>query len=335
MAEIREIRLTSRPHGAPTSENFELVKVELPEPGPGEVQVRNRWMSVDPAMRVRMQERPSYAQSFKLGETMAGRAIGEVVASNVEGLRPGDWVLSMLGWREAFTAPADQLQKLDLRGLPANAFLGIAGATGLTAYVGLLRIAELKPNDVVFVSAAAGAVGSAACQIAKLRGHTVIGSAGGEPKTRYLVDELKIDAAIDYKLAQGSLAQTLKHAAPDGIDVYFDNVGGEHLEAAIANARPSGRVALCGMISTYNDETAVPGPNNLMLCIGRGLTLRGYLLSQHMDMQEAFLEDVSAWHASGELKMTETIMQGLDRAPEAFIGLFRGDNIGKMVVQLG
>ena len=331
MTTTREIHLVRRPRGLPSAEDFALVTLDLPDPAAGEAQVRNRWVSVDPYMRGKMREGPT---AYPLGAGMAGRAVGEVVASNAPGLAVGDIVYSDLGWREAYNAPAAAIEKLDLMGMPANAFLGIAGATGMTAYVGLMRIAPLKAGDVVFVSGAAGAVGSVACRIAKLMGHTVIGSAGGEAKTRFLLDALKIDAAVDYKAAQDGLAAALRRAAPDGSDVYFDNVGGEHLEAAIDNARPFGRMALCGGISSYNLEGPAAGPRNMMLCIGKGLTLRGYTLGQHMDMKPAFLKDVAAWYAQGRLAVQETIVEGLENAPDAFLGLFRGDNLGKMVVRV-
>ncbi|MDP3660796.1 NADP-dependent oxidoreductase [Phenylobacterium sp.] len=333
MTATREIHLVGRPSGAPTPDLFEIIQVELPDPAPGEVQVRNRWISVDPYMRGKMNA--GGPAPYALGTAMAGRSVGEVTVSNAPGLGVGDWVFGDYGWREGYNAPADKIEKLTLHGLPPHAFLSGAGAPGLTAYAGLLRTAEMKPGDVVFVSAAAGAVGSMACQIAKLRGHTVIGSAGGERKLRFLVDELKIDAAIDYKQAQGSLAQALRHAAPGGIDVYFENVGGEHLEAAIDCAKPGGRVAICGMVSTYNAATPPPGPRNLMQTIGKGLTLRGFNVSQHMDMRGEFLAEVAAWHAQGKLKLTETVVEDLEAAPDAFIGLFRGENLGKMLVRVG
>ncbi len=250
MVTSREIRLKSRPVGMPSAENFELATVTVPDPAPGEVQVKNIWMTVDPYMRGRMVDRASYIPPFQLGEPLQGGAIGEVSASNDSRLKPGDLVSTMFGWRESFNAPAANLQKLDASGLPPQAFLGIAGMPGLTAWVGLLKIAVPKPGDVVFVSAAAGAVGSVVCQIAKTRGHTVIGSAGGADKGAFL-KQIGVDHVIDYK-ATSNLTEALLQAAPNGLDVYFDNVGGEHLDAALAAANRFARFALCGMISQYN-----------------------------------------------------------------------------------
>jgi NADPH-dependent curcumin reductase CurA len=320
MTTTREIRLKSRPNGLPTADNFELASVELPDPGPGQVQVRNTWMTVDPYMRGRMNDAKSYAPPFQLGEAMQGGAVGEVVASNDPSLKAGDLVQSFFGWREAFNAPAGAVQKLDTYGLPPQAFLGVAGMPGLTAYVGLLKIASLKDGDVVFVSAAAGAVGQIVCQIAKLKGHTVIGSAGGAEKLAYLKD-FGVDHVIDYK-AERDLTAALMRAAPDGIDVYFDNVGGAHLEAALMAARPFARFALCGMISQYNDTDA------------KQLRLEGFIVSSHADMQAAFIRDMSGWIAEGKVKWRETVEEGIDNAPAAFLKLFKGENLGKMLVKL-
>ncbi len=240
---------------------------------------------------------------------------------------------SFFGWREAFNAPAKALQKLETHGLPPQAFLGFAGMPGLTAYVGLLRIAELKDGDVVFVSGAAGAVGSVACQIAKLKGHTVIGSAGGPEKVAFL-KEIGVDHAIDYK-AERDLTGALMRAAPDGIDVYFENVGGAHMEAALTAAKPFGRFALCGMISEYNNTDLGQGVRGLVMVVGKSLTLRGFIVSNHTDMQAAFAKDVAEWVASGKLKSRETVREGIENAPAAFLGLFKGENLGKMLVRLG
>jgi NADPH-dependent curcumin reductase CurA len=329
----REVRLKSRPDGLPTEDNFEIAQVQVPDPAAGEVLVKNLWMTVDPYMRGRMVDRASYVPPFKLGEALQGGAIGEVLTSNAPGLKAGDLVQSNQGWREAFTAPASQVQKLDTHGLPPQAFLGIAGMPGLTAYVGLLKIAALKPGDVVFVSAAAGAVGSVACQIAKLLGHTVIGSAGGPDKIAYL-KEIGVDHAIDYK-AEKDLTAALLRAAPGGIDVYFENVGGEHMEAALTAAKVGARFAICGMIAQYNDATPPPGPRNMALIIGKSLRLEGYIVSNHFDMMPAWLTDLSNWIASDQIKWKETVEVGVENAPAAFIKLFEGGNIGKMLVKLG
>lgn len=328
----REVRLKSRPVGLPKAENFELASVELGAPGPGEIQVRNLWMTVDPYMRGRMNDVKSYAPPFQLGEAMQGGAIGEVVASNDPSLKPGDLVSTMFGWREAFNAPAAMAQKLETHGLPPQAFLGAAGMPGLTAYVGLIKIAALKPGDVVFVSGAAGAVGQIVCQIAKIKGHTVIGSAGGPEKAAYL-KEIGVDHVIDYK-ATPNLTEALMQAAPDGIDVYFENVGGAHLEAALVAARPFARFALCGMISQYNATDAGEGIRGLVLAVGKQLRLEGFIVSSHFDMMPAFVKELSGWVAEGKLTWRETVVEGVERAPEAFLKLFKGENLGKMLVKL-
>jgi len=328
----REIHLKSRPSGVPTADNFEIVRVDLPEPAPGQVQVRNTWMTVDPYMRGRMNDVKSYAPPFQLGEAMQGGAVGVVMASNDPSLKAGDLVQSFFGWREAFNAPAGAVQKLETHGLPPQAFLGFAGMPGLTAYVGLLRIAEMKAGDVVFVSGAAGAVGSVACQIAKLKGHTVIGSAGGAEKAAFL-KEIGVDHAIDYK-AEPDITAALLRAAPEGIDVYFENVGGAHMEAALMAAKPFGRFALCGMISEYNNTDLGKGVRGLVMAVGKSLTLRGFIVSNHTDMQAAFVKDLAGWVAEGKFKHVETVKEGIEAAPEAFLGLFKGENLGKMLVKL-
>lgn len=328
----QEIRLKRRPEGEPTPGDFELASAEAREPGPGEVQVRNTFMSVDPYMRGRMWDRPSYVPPFQLGEALQGGAIGEVVSSGDDSLRPGDLVTSMWGWREAFTAPASTVQKVDPHGLPPSALLGVAGMPGMTAYVGLLRVAAMKEGETVFVSGAAGAVGATVCQIAKLKGGTVIGSAGGPEKVSYL-REIGCDHAIDYR-STSNLTQALAQAAPKGIDVYFDNVGGAHLEAAINAARPFARFAECGMISQYNDATPAPGPSNIIQIVGKRLRIEGFIVSDHNDMQAQFLSDISGWIGAGRLQYRETVDQGIAAAPGAFLKLFKGENIGKMLVKL-
>jgi NADPH-dependent curcumin reductase CurA len=332
MTTSREVRLKRRPIGLPTDADFDLATVEVGPPGPGEVQVKNLYMSVDPYMRGRMTDRPSYVPPFEIGAALQGGAVGEVVASSAEGFEPGDIVSSMLGWREAFTAPASHLQKIETHGLPVQAFLGVAGMPGLTAYVGLTRVAEIKAGDTVFVSAAAGAVGQVACQVARLKGCTVIGSAGGPEKTAFL-REIGVDQVIDYK-AEPDLKAALKRAAPDGVDVYFDNVGGPHLEAALDSARVNGRFALCGMISVYNNEQPEPGPSNLALVIGRRLRLQGFIVSDHFDLAPSFVDELGGWIKSGQFHYRETVDQGITAAPGAFLKLFNGENTGKMLVKL-
>ncbi len=329
----REVRLKSRPTGMPTRDNFELATVDVPDPGPDQVQVRNLWMTVDPYMRGRMNDVQSYTPPFQIGQALQGGAIGEVTASNAPNLKPGDLVSSFFGWREAFTAPAAILEKLDTHGLPPQAFLGAAGMPGLTAYAGLLRVAGMKDGDVVFVSAAAGAVGQIACQIAKIKGNTVIGSAGGAEKCRYL-KEIGVDHVIDYK-AEKDLTAALLRAAPEGIDVYFENVGGAHMEAALMAARPFGRFALCGMISDYNATDGGAGIHGLIMAVGKQLKLEGFIVSTHNDMQADFRRDMAEWTAAGKMTWRETVEDGIERAPEAFLKLFKGENLGKMLVKLG
>ena len=329
----REVRLRNRPRGMPTSADFEVADVDVPAPGAGEVQVRNRWMAVDPAMRGRMYDAKSYTPPFSLDAPMEGPAIGEVVASQSPAFQPGDIVFSRLGWREVFNAPADALTKRDCSVIPEQAYLGIAGMTGLTAYVGLLDIAGLKEGDTVFVSAASGGVGSTVCQIAKLKGHKVIGSAGGDRKIAFLKETLGLDAAIDYK-DEPSLTKALARAAPDGIDVYFDNVGGDHLQAALAVANPFARFAICGMISQYNATGPVNVPKNLTLIMVKRLRLQGFIALDHLDIEARFLEDVSGWYQQGLLKSHESTYEGIDNALDAFFGLFTGDNIGRAMVKL-
>jgi NADPH-dependent curcumin reductase CurA len=328
----REVRLKSRPTGMPTRDNFELATVDVPDPGPDQVQVRNLWMTVDPYMRGRMNDVQSYTPPFQIGQALQGGAIGEVTASNAPNLKVGDLVSSFFGWREAFTAPAAILEKLDTHGLPPQAFLGAAGMPGLTAYAGLLRVAGMKDGDVVFVSAAAGAVGQIACQIAKIKGNTVIGSAGGAEKCRYL-KEIGVDHVIDYK-AEKDLTAALLRAAPEGIDVYFENVGGAHMEAALMAARPFGRFALCGMISDYNATDGGAGIHGLIMAVGKQLKLEGFIVSTHNDMQADFRRDMAEWTAAGKMTWRETVEDGIERAPEAFLKLFKGENLGKMLVKL-
>ena len=332
MTTVREIRLKSRPKGLPVADNFELASVELPAPGAGEVQVKNLWMTVDPYMRGRMNDVQSYTPPFALGKALDGGAVGEVTVSNDPSLKPGDLVQSGLGWREGFNAPAASVQKLETMGLPPQTFLGAAGMPGLTAYAGLLRVAALKEGDVVFVSGAAGAVGSMVAQIAKAKGHTVIGSAGGAEKIAFL-KSIGVDQTIDYK-AETDLTAALMKAAPTGIDVYFDNVGGEHLEAALAAARPFARFALCGAISMYNATEMPAGPRNLVLMVGKQLRMEGFIVSSHWNMMADFHRDLAQWVKDGKVTWKETVFEGIEKAPDAFVGLFKGENLGKMLVKL-
>ncbi|HET6501657.1 MAG TPA: NADP-dependent oxidoreductase [Amycolatopsis sp.] len=328
-----EIRLASRPHGMPTMDNFSVVETPIPEPGDGEILVRNLLMSVDPYMRGRMNAGKSYVEPFAVGAAMEGGAIGEVVSSRSDALKPGDVVLHQLGWRSHAVLPARYAVKVDPEVAPLSAYLGVLGMTGLTAYAGLLHIAEFREGDTVFVSGAAGAVGSIVGQLAKLKGaKRVIGSAGSADKVRHLIDDLGFDAAFNYK--DGPVAEQLAAAAPDGIDVYFDNVGGEHLEAAIGAANLNGRFALCGMISQYNATEAPTGPSNIVRVLQQRLTLRGFIVSDHFGLKNEFLAEVAPLVAAGQLRYQETLAEGLANAPRAFLDMLAGANTGKMIVRL-
>lgn len=328
----REIHLASRPEGWPTPENFRLVTTEVPTPGPGQVVVRNRFMSVDPYMRGRMNDVKSYVPPFALDAPLDGGAIGEVVAGEAGGVKPGDTVLHGLGWREYALVDAKGVRKVDPDLAPVTAYLGVLGMTGLTAYAGLLDVAAMRPGETVFVSGAAGAVGSMVGQIAKLRGAgRVIGSAGSAAKVERLT-ALGFDAAFDYH--DGPVYKQLRAAAPDGVDVYFDNVGGDHLEAAIGAMNLHGRAAICGMIAQYNATEPPAAPRNLALVIGKRLTLRGFLVGDHGHLREQFVQEVAGWLREGRLSYDETIVDGIEQAPGAFLGLLRGENLGKMLVRL-
>ena len=326
----RAWHLKSRPNGMPTADNFELKQIELPSLGEGMVRVRNRWLSVDPYMRGRMNDVKSYVPSFQVGEPMDGGAIGEVDESNAEGFAPGDLVQHMSGWRDEAVVSARTAQKLPDLGAPPERFLGVLGVTGITAYFGLLDAAQAKPGDIVFVSAAAGAVGSVAVQVAKARGMTVIGSAGGADKCAF-VRSLGADQVVDYKA--GPILKGLAAAAPDGIDVYFDNVGGDHLDAALALARNNARFAICGMIEGYNSGQ----PTNLrfiMRVIAARIMMKGFIVFDYFPRMAEFYSDMAPWVASGAVKSRETVVDGLENMPDAFLGLFKGENIGKMLVRL-
>jgi NADPH-dependent curcumin reductase CurA len=327
----REIRLAARPKGWPTAETFEHASVDLPPLSDGQVLVRNLFMSVDPYMRGRMNDVKSYVPPFQVGKALEGGAIGEVVESRAPELNKGDVVQSMRGWRDYFVAPAAELRTVE-RVQPLSAHLGALGMPGLTAWVGL-KLVDVKAGDRVFVSGAAGAVGSMAGQLAKLRGCFVVGSAGSAEKVRTLMSELGFDAAFNYK--EGDLKKQLAAAAPEGIDVYFDNVGGDHLEAALGAMREHGRIAACGSISRYNDEAPSPGPRNMFLFVTRRLTMRGFIVTDHVRESKAFAAEVAPLLASGKVRAPETVVEGLENAPQAFLDLLRGGNVGKMIVKIG
>ncbi|MFJ8041432.1 NADP-dependent oxidoreductase [Kitasatospora sp. NPDC096147] len=329
----REWHLTARPDGWPVPADFALVEAPVRQPAEGEVLVRNLHLSVDPYMRGRMNDVKSYVPPFQLGKAMDGGAVGEVIASNAEGFAVGDTVLHGLGWREYATFPAKHAVRVDGALAPLSYYLGALGMPGMTAYAGLLEVASFKPGDTVFVSGAAGAVGSLVGQIARLKGaKRVIGSAGSAAKVATLLDGYGFDAAFNYKDAP--VREQLAAAAPEGIDVYFDNVGGDHLEAAIGALNLHGRVTLCGAIAQYNDTAAPAGPRNLALAIGKRLRLQGMLVRDHDSLQPRFLEEVGGWLREGALTYDETVVDGVEHTVDAFLGLLRGDNTGKMVVRL-
>ncbi len=329
----RIVTLASRPHGRPTPANFALEEQPVGELGPGQLLVRNAYMSVDPAMRGRMEPTEKhYTTNFSVGGPLDGSAIGRVIQSRADQFAAGDVVRHRLGWRDHAVVDAGAATIVDPALAPLPTWLGVLGQTGFTAYVGLRRAGEMREGDVVFVSAAAGAVGSAAGQFARLLGASrVIGSAGGAQKARILVDELGFDEGIDYR---AGLAESLAAAAPDGIDLYFDNVGGDHLVAALYALKIRGRVALCGMISTMEDASSAPGVHHLIQVVLKRLTLRGFIVRDHEDLRPEFEKQVANWLRTGELVSRQTVIDGLENAVEAFLGLLSGANVGKMLVRL-
>ncbi|TXC70952.1 NADP-dependent oxidoreductase [Sphingomonas ginsenosidivorax] len=327
--------LKARPQGMPQHTDFAMITIPDRPLAAGEVRIANRWLSVDPYMRGRMNDVKSYVPPFVLGEPMQGGAVGEIVESNADGFAVGDKVQHMMGWRDEAVVPAAQVQKLPAIDVPEQAFLGQLGMPGMTGYFGLTEVAAAKSGDVVFVSAAAGAVGSTVVQIAKARGMTVIGSAGGADKCDW-VRSLGADAVVDYKAGVPvvkALGEALKTVGADGIDVYFDNVGGEHLDAALAHARMRARFAVCGMIEVYNSGAATE-LRYLARLIGNRIQIRGFIVSDYMDRQADFVRDMGALVAAGTLKREETVHDGLDAMPDAFLGLFSGGNRGKMLVRV-
>ncbi len=330
----REIRLKKRPVGMPSHADFELAETSVADAGPGQVLVRNIFMSVDPYMRGRMVDRESYTPPFQIGEALSGGAVGQVVQSNNDRFKKGDYVSNFSGWREWFVTNGAELQKIDPSIAPISAYLGTFGMPGLTAYAGLLKVGELKEGERVFVSAASGAVGAVVCQIAKNKGCYVVGSAGSDDKCQWLVKEARVDKAINYKTC-GPLDKAVREAFPQGIDVCFENVGGAHLDAALANMRMNGRIPVCGMIAQYNATELPPGPSNIIAVIPLRLTIKGFIVSDYGNLTPDFIRDMGAWAKAGKLKWKETIVDGIEKAPDAFIGLFKGDNMGKMLVRVG
>lgn len=331
MATDREWQLVARPRGWPALDDFALVEREVPDPGPGEVLVRNIYMSVDPYMRGRMNATRSYVPPFELGETMSGGAVGEVVASRSDRVPEGAYVRHHLGWREMAVCPEQHAEVIDPNLAPLPAYLGVMGMPGLTAYVGLFDIAEIKPGDTVFVSAASGAVGSIAGQLAADHGCHVIGSAGSADKVRHLTDELGFHQAFDYH--DGDVTQQLRAAAPDGIDVYFDNVGGDHLRAALDVMNTFGRIAACGMIAHYNETR--PGPDNLFQIVTKRVRMQGFIIRDHGDRAPAFAAHVGAMVGDGRLRYRETVVEGIEHAVQALLDVLGGGrHLGKMVVRV-
>ena len=339
----REVHVVRYPSGAVRESDFRVVEVDVDGPRDGEVLVRNTWTSVDAAHRLRLREKapPGYFAAFPLGRAMDGIAtVGEVVASRADGFEAGDTVRHAAGWRDYALVAAGNpalggigtLTRVDAEAAAPEAYLGALGGSGLTAYVGLFDVACLREGDVVWVSAAAGSVGSLVAQMAKVRGHRVIGSAGSDAKVSYLLDELGLDAAFNYKA--GPLPELLRAAAPDGIDVYFDNVGGDHLEAAIGALRRRGRVALCGAISEYDASRPAPGPSNLFLAVANDLTLRGFRGSSHVSRMDEMTREVGAWLREGRIRCRQTSSTGSSTRRRPSPRLLRGDTTGKALVRI-
>ncbi|ABV36207.1 alcohol dehydrogenase, zinc-binding domain protein [Shewanella sediminis HAW-EB3] len=330
--QAQQILLDSRPEGLPTTANFKLASSPLAGINDGEFLVKNLWMSVDPYMRGRMIDRKSYIAPFAIGEVLEGGAIGEVIESRHPEFPVGSKVSSMLGWRSHYVTDGSDHTRLPQTPLSESHFLGVLGMPGMTAWTGLNRIAELKEGETLFVSAASGAVGSVACQLGKLMGAKVVASVGSDEKAEHLLS-IGVDAVINYKISE-NLSAELHAAAPEGIDVYFENVGGEHLSAALDNMNDHGRIAVCGMISQYNDTRPTPGPSNLAMIIIKKLKIEGFIVFEHWAHYPEFAKQMGQWLASGAVKAEQTVYEGLERAPDAFIGLFEGKNRGKMVVKL-
>lgn len=335
MTTSQEIRLVSRPTGWPTSENFEFAEVELPELQDGEVRVENEFISVDPYMRGRMSDARSYTAPYAIGERITGGAVGRVVESKAESHPVGTLVSHYYGWSDIAQGKAETFSIVpDLpEGAPSSLYLGMLGMPAMTAYAGLTRIAEIKEGDVVFVSGAAGAVGTAVAQIARQLGASrVVGSAGSAEKVALLTEKYGYDAAVNYKDAP--IRESLPELVPGGIDIYYDNVGGDHLEAALDNMNDGGRLALCGAISGYNTKDKKPGPDNMVNILTRGLKMQGFTLGNYMDTIPAFHKDMGKWFAEGKIAYDETVYEGFDQTIDALIDMMKGANTGKMVVKL-
>ena len=322
----RQVRLKNRIVGMPKESDFEIVEVPLPALGAEEVLVENLYTSVDPYMRGGM-------RSAELGKPLEGRCAGRIVESSSDQFQVGDYVTGMQGWRDHYIAAAESVTAVDLTIAPLQSFLGAVGMPGRTAYFGFLEIGQPEAGETVFVSAAAGAVGSIVCQIAKIKGCRVIASAGSDQKVAWLLDEAGVDAAFNYKRVDDLDAELRKHC-PDGLDIYFENVGGRHLQAALAVMNMHGRIPLCGMISQYNDIEPTPGPTNLSAAIGKRIKLQGFIVTDFMERNPEFYRDMREWIDAGKIQWEETIITGLENAPKAFIALFTGEKLGKIVVKV-
>ena len=331
MPKNRQILLKSRPEGLPTPAHFELVERPVPEIGEGQVLTRTLFLSLDPYMRGRMSAGRSYAKPVDVGGVMEGGTVGEVVESRDPAFAKGDIVLGFGGWQDYAAQPAKGLRKLDPSLAPVSTALGVLGMPGLTAYVGLLEIGQPKSGETVVVSAASGAVGSVVGQLAKLRGCRAVGIAGGAEKCRFVVEELGFDACIDHRAPD--FADRLRAACDQGIDIDFENVGGAVFEAVWQRLNDFARVVVCGLISQYNDTTPRPGPN-IGVLLTRRVTMRGFIVRDHLSSQPAFLSEIGPLVRAGRIKYKEDVVEGLDRAPEALIGLLQGRNFGKLVVRV-
>ncbi len=330
----REIRLAARPRGAPTQSDFDLAEQEIPDPAEGELVVRNAFVSVDPYMRNRMNDVKSYVPPFAIGEPLTGGAVGQVIASRNERFAEGAWVVHDLGWREAALSDGRGMRAVDPALAPLSTTLGVLGMTGMTAFVGIVDIGDVQDGDTVFVSGAAGAVGSAVGQIASLLGAgRVIGSAGSAAKVALLTEKYGYDAAFNYK--DGPVREQLAALVPEGVDVYFDNVGGDHLQAALDVMTDGGRLALCGAIAGYNSTEPPAGPDNLANVITRGLTIKGFTLGGYLHLAPEFTERMTGWFAAGKIAYDETVVDGIEHTVDAFLDMMRGANIGKMLVRVG
>ncbi|HUF75342.1 MAG TPA: NADP-dependent oxidoreductase [Longimicrobiales bacterium] len=332
----RQVRLASHPVGLPTVDDFELAEAPIPAPAAGQMLCRTIYLSLDPYMRGRMSPGPSYAQGVSVGEVMVGRTVAEVVESKLEGFDAGDVVLCSNGWQEYALSDGAGVRRLDASIAPISTALGVLGMPGLTAYVGLLDIGRARAGETVVVSAASGAVGAVVGQVASIVGCRVVGVAGAPEKCAYVTDELGFDACVSHR--SHDLGRELAAACPDGIDVYFDNVGGKVFEAVLPLLNEFARVPICGRISTYNDTDLPPGPNQVPRVLGlalvRRLTLRGFLVFDHADREADFLRDVGGWVRDGRIEYKEDVVEALENAPAAFLGLFRGANFGKLLVRV-